>query len=498
MYFKKLTSIMKKLIVLFIVIMAVSAQAESKKLKARLWHTTFWSPVDGPYVETYLAFDAASLEYKKIGERQYQGSLEITMIFRQNDSIRDYAKYELKSPVVEDTSNIQLEFIDQQRFLLQNGQYEFLLSIADQNSENEPFAYEELIDISYPDDQVNVSGIELVDSYEPVEESHSVLSKSGYKLIPYVSNFYPAGRDNLMFYTEVYNTDKVLGENEKIVLKYFIESFETGKVLSKFQKFKPKQTNLVIPTLSEFDLRNLPSGNYKLGVEVRDRNNELVTSNKLFFQRSNPNMRFDLNDIAAVNITNSFVEDLTSRDTLQEYIQMIRPIATQVEKQFIDNQSKEADLETLQQFFLNFWQTRDEIKPREAWLKYLDEVEKVNKVYSTQIMPGYTTDRGRVYLQYGPPNIITESYNEPSAYPYEIWHYYQLGNSQRDKKFVFYTYNLVTNDFVLLHSNAIGELSNYRWQAELHRRDFDPQSPDDMRPPDAWGNQANEYYINPR
>jgi len=50
------------------------------------------------------------------------------------------------------------------------------------------------------------------------------------------------------------------------------------------------------------------------------------------------------------------------------------------------------------------------------------------------------TDRGRVYLKYGPPNIISRKLYEPSSYPYEIWHYYVLGDNQRNKNSFFITH----------------------------------------------------------
>jgi hypothetical protein len=122
----------------------------------------------------------------------------------------------------------------------------------------------------------------------------------------------------------------------------------------------------------------------------------------------------------------------------------------------------------------------------------------VDHLYSTPNSRGYETDRGRVFLKYGPPNIVSESYNEPAAYPYEIWQYYTLGESQRNKKFVFYTIDIVTNDFQLVHSDAIGETSNYRWQVEIHKRTFDPYNLDRDRYPDAWGSDVNRYWENPR
>ncbi len=54
----------------------------------------------------------------------------------------------------------------------------------------------------------------------------------------------------------------------------------------------------------------------------------------------------------------------------------------------------------------------------------------------------------------------------------EIWQYYNLPDGQRNKKFVFYTIDIVTNDFQLVHSDAIGETSNYRWQVEIYKRTY--------------------------
>jgi GWxTD domain-containing protein len=158
----------------------------------------------------------------------------------------------------------------------------------------------------------------------------------------------------------------------------------------------------------------------------------------------------------------------------------------------------DADENTLRQYFLNFWLNRDYITPEAAWNHYQQQVEKVNAIYSTPNRRGYETDRGRVFLKYGPPNIVSESYNEPAAYPYEIWQYYTLGDGQRNKKFVFYTPDIVTNDFQLLHSDAIGEPANFRWQVEIHKRTFDPYSIDDDLYPDAWGSNVNKYWENPR
>jgi GWxTD domain-containing protein len=254
----------------------------------------------------------------------------------------------------------------------------------------------------------------------------------------------------------------------------------------------------IIPILKEYDISTLPSGNYKLHIEARDKDNNLITDAQLFFQRSNPDISFSLDNLAAVSISNTFADRITSPDTLDEFIRCLAPRATELEKSFIYKQLESAEMETKQQFLYNFWATRNPTNPEGEWMKYYELVISVNAAYKTQIHKGYETDRGRVYLQYGPPNIISESYNEPSSYPYEIWQYYELAGGQRNKRFVFYTTDLITNNFQLLHSDAIGEIYNYKWKVFLNNRWFDPFNVDQQDVPEIWGGKVDDYYRNPR
>jgi GWxTD domain-containing protein len=151
----------------------------------------------------------------------------------------------------------------------------------------------------------------------------------------------------------------------------------------------------------------------------------------------------------------------------------------------------------MQRFFYSFWEKRDQANPSQAWNNYKQEVEKVNKSYGTLIERGYETDRGRVYLQYGPPNNINKQDREPSNYPYEIWHYYVLGN-QSNRKFVFYNPDLVTNDYTLIHSDANGEIYDQRWQMKLQKRSNQSRDLDKEKSPDHFGGRSDEIYTLPR
>jgi GWxTD domain-containing protein len=470
---------------------------EAKNIRAYMNYTIFKSPTDGPYIETYLAVSGESVVFKQNEKGLYQSVIEVTLVFKQNEKIVDFDKYELFSPEITDTNNIDFNFLDMQRYFIPEGTYDFDITVADKNAGKKPFNAVQPVTIGFEKEKICFSGIQLIESFTK-SAGQSIVTKGGYDIIPMVHNFYSESLSKIIFYTEIYNSDMMLGAGQKFLIACMLKSFETGNTLSDYTVYKRIDTKEVCPFLFEYDISSLPSGNYTLLIEARDKENKTLATGELFFQRSNPKIQYRIEDLAAVDITHTFADQITNEDTLTEFISSLHPICTELERYFIDRQMKTADLKTKQQFFYNFWQGRDFYNPQQAWIKYNDMVHVVNAVYSTQIQKGYDTDRGRVYLKYGPPNIITESYNEPSSYPYEIWQYYELGQGQRNRKFVFYTYELITKDFKLLHSDAIGEISNYKWKIFLNNRWYDPYNVDATEPPPIWGGKADDYFRNPR
>jgi GWxTD domain-containing protein len=441
--------------------------------------------------------DGNSVQFVLNENNKYQAAIQVLLLFKKGEEIANYDKYELLSPEYDDTLDVNYSFKYQQRYKLQNGTYEFEIQIWDSHSQSAPYISVQPLVIDFPENEIIISGIQLVESYEKTN-TPGVFTKNGYDLIPYISNFFPSDKNKLTFYAEVYNSDKTIGKDEKYLLTYFIEQFENNKRLDSYISYRKDvaaETNVIF---SEFDITNLKSGNYFLAIELKDRENKLIATNRIFFQRSNPRLQIQPEDISNLDVNNTFASKINNKDTLSEYIRCLAPIANVQEKNYMMAHLSKSDLETLQKFFYTFWLERNQLEPERAWINYLNEVHKVNIAYSTSIDKGYESDRGRVYLQYGPPNAISESYNEPSAYPYEMWHYYVIPNGQRNKRFVFYTKDIVTNDFTLLHSDVSGELSNYRWQLILNQRVDPGANIQQTETQDAWGDNSKKYFDLPR
>jgi len=174
-----------------------------------------------------------------------------------------------------------------------------------------------------------------------------------------------------------------------------------------------------------------------------------------------------LSDISLIDISESFATKYKSNE-LKDHIACIAPISTANEIKYAENVLHQRDTLIKAKYFHNFWQNRDPSNPAKAWEAYHKQVVKVNKSYSTLLYKGYETDRGRIYLQYGSPN---DKELFEGGRPYEIWQYYKVKN-QRNVKFVFYQVNIGSDDFELIHSNAIGEITNNNWESLVEVSDI--------------------------
>src|ERR1035437_2879173 len=461
---------MKKFVFLFCLLFIVAMNSTTgANVTAYLTYATFNSPSKAPFLETYLTVIGNSLKFVKNSTGKYQGAVDIAICISQNGEIKNAQKYTLNSPEITDTTKGFPNFIDQQRFTLANGSYSMELSISDKNVKTEkPFITTVPITINFLDDRIMISDIQMLESYTKSSVPNS-LSKSGYDLLPYVSNYYPENINKIKFYAEIYNSKKILGVEQKIIVNYSLESFESKTKLNDYSAFSKQTTNDVNILLTELNIESLPSGNYNLVIEIRDKDNKIQAEQKCFIQRKNKQLAFNFSDLQSINVSNTFVREYKSAETLAEYIRCLRPISSSSEIQFAENQLKGKNLELMQQYFYNFWQSRNSNTPQLLWLDYYKEVMKTNKEFSCTNIKGYNSDRGRVYLQYGAPTIRTVYDNDIATYPYEIWQYDVLidktqihsnpNNRQANRKFVFFNYNLISCS-ELIHSDAKGEIFN--------------------------------------
>lgn len=440
--------------------------AWSAELEAWFDYKVFIDPNDGPYVETHLNFTAQTVSYAAISGEIIQAKVRATVIIKQDDRIADFRKIDIDGPEV--TASTMVDFMDVQRFSLPAGKYSFEIELEDlNNSQGTIQHFNQDFEIKDPGTSLHISDITFVKAFAKAE-TQTDLTRSGYDILPYVNNYFPSSFDALIVYAEIYNTDHLFGEGEKFALTTSIKT-KDGTVAGDQQKIKREKSARVIPILQTFDISSLRTDEYFVVIEVRDRDNTLLRTQAIEFFRNKYVEDPSAAELARIDVTRTFAADYMDREVLMEHVNSLHPIASNLERSTIEHQLPSADLILLQQYMYHFWARRDSENPQAAWEAYLLEVQKVEEAFGARLKRGWQTDRGRVYLQYGPPNTRVMRHNANDVWPYEIWHFYDLG-TQHDRRFLFYDHTLVNEDFTLLHSDVQGEVQNHEWKLIMRGR----------------------------
>jgi GWxTD domain-containing protein len=456
-----------KFFLITIIFLSSIFSIEAQTPRAYLNYSKFYEQGSLPYIETQMTLIGKSLKFVENKNKKFEANIEITMLFKQNDSIKYINKYNLLSPEINDTLKGFPNFIDLQRVSIKNGTYQFQLTLKDLNNPQNPQTLDDVLIFNFDENTFSFSDVEFIENYKPTT-NQNILSKNGYDITPYVSDYFPENIDNFTFYCELYNLDKLSSLNEEILLNYYLENSIDDKIAENFTVFKKIKAIPFYVLLSEFNIEKLPSGQYNLVIEIKNKENKIIQSTKTKFIRSNAEYdekEFDyLKKYNDINFTDSYA----NIDTICKLLPTLMPIATGFENIFIENQLKLMELEPMKNFFYNFWFKRNANSPYEAWKEYYKRVLAVNQQYSFMNKKGYETDRGIVYLKYGAPNNIIEEKYEETLYPYEVWTYNEI-KGKTNRKFIFYNPRMINNDLFLLHSTMDGELFNKNWKQVLMR-----------------------------
>lgn len=433
--------------------------------------------------EYYLSFPANTLKHRKNSEGKLVSEVKVIAgMIRQSDTVFIDSYRLTNSPNSEEGLEKE-EYLTQHRIILPLGEYSFFLYASDLASD-EPsnLSVDFPVKIGFESSMIQMSDIQNLKSYKTVKKQAPNV-KNNIEMISRNSNFFAKADDRYIFYLEVYNSDKILGNEATYLLEARIADARTGKRIDKTGIFKKLSASSVNPILAEIDLSEVPSGDYNLVLEIKDRSNKSLYSKQKYFQRFHPDLivenevdeavKIDSNDYDPCNIAESI-----NMQNLDFLLDALMPMAKQNERAFAEAVVNSGDEKQKINFLCYFFQKR-ETKDKDArilFLEYKDRLEIVEKKYRTQPMPGYQTDRGRVYIQYGKPNRIDDEFSDMtrsatnnSIIPYEIWLYYSVTEPQPQSnvQFVFAQTNRANYNYRIVHSTAIGEINNPNWKQEI-------------------------------
>jgi len=226
---------------------------------------------------------------------------------------------------------------------------------------------------------------------------------------------------------------------------------ETGSFL--FLRKKDGRIEYLLPPLKDTNITVLFTFKNKsktdIEVAARDENNTFYKLSKSF-DRGLHNVLFDLNikkiEEDKLRFTVKFKTDRKSVRLEKEiYIKPIDIFVVYKWKDILNALNiifPRSDLEVLykakpeerKKVWNKFWKRYDPdpVTPyNELEIEFLERFQYVMKNFSGPLK-GYRTDRGRIYIKYGPPDYIEDHPYEWGTYPYQIWYYANLG-----KRFLF-------------------------------------------------------------
>lgn len=439
-----------------------------KALDAAITYATFKN-MPKSYVEVYTFIAGASLEPKQVDSINMVGVVEMLLVFKQNDSIVQAAKYRLTSTPSVDVQNLQ----DLRRFELPDGTYTLEVTMRDANSEKPEQTFRTQFVLLFGNrETLQQSDLVLLTQVTPDSNTHNPFVKNGYFMLPAPANYLDRHASTLFFYYELYNTDVALQGDFLVsysIEKKYVENEKPFAVGHK--RYKRSETAILLAGL---DITKLESGFYKLAITVRNHLNEVITDKSIDFQRSNPFIVVSVDTVkvaplADENLENQFVGQL-SREELDYGLAAIAIHLKGDQFRDVNTVLKEDSIIAKRRILFNYFVKRNPNMPEYAYDQYMLLVRKIDEYYKNGFGRGFQTDRGIIYLRYGQPNDIVSVEDEMSAPPYEIWVYNKIETTgQANVKFLFYNPHLVANGHQLLHSNCRGERQNPNWKGELYK-----------------------------
>lgn len=452
-------------------------------LDAGVSYAVFATP-DKPYIEINIEIAAASVTFKRADSTHLQASVETLILIKQGENVVNYEKYLLNSPLLE----LPIALLDVKRMSLPNGEYTLEITFQDVHDAENKDAFKTALKVEIGN-TIHLSEVQLLRSFRP-DNSDNPFTKNGYFLEPLPFHFYDRGATLLAFYAEIYHSNQNVADANYLV-RYFIEQEKGNGVKNLIsignQRKKPSAIDAV---LVQMDINKLESGNYTLTVELRNAANELLASRSLSFQRSNPFLDVSEDELTDEVVSRQFVQQL-SEDSLRYSLRAISALAVGTESEMLKNILQSGDLKSMRFYLFRHFMREDPNNPEFAYKKFMAVAAAVDARFRSGFRYGFETDRGRAFIRFGRPDDLLHVEDDPGASPYEIWFYYKFPKTQQNNvKFLFYNPSLAGEDFILLHSNARGEVNNPRWERVLYSRN-PTEYVDGDNYHDATGTQRN-------
>ena len=432
-------------------------------------HATFRANDSLAYVEIFASVQRSHLKYEQLG-----------------DSLR--ASFEVKLDVLQDTAVVLSDtlvatdlihkteppskgqfFAHVFRFIMKPGTYALRAVLVQGGDVTRDVATDTVRVITFAVDRPVMSDIELGCQMEFTDQI-SPFVKNGVKVIPNPTRFYGTDLPLFYYYAEAYGLSFDSAKVDSYDVTRRLLHAENGEPARPETKKTYRTTGASAVIADGFPISTLRTGTYLLELEVRSHASGLKAMSRKKFWTYRPD---DFAGGRTVEPSEEYQARLLEADpdvldlmNADSALHLMKYVLTKDQSKRIERLNAEGKSE----FLHSYWQQR-ELEDPGAANRYFARVAEANRRWDYLYRPGWKTDRGRVFILNGEPDLIDRNYAGAQLPDHELWQYDRL---EGGVIFVFMD-QAGFGDLDLVHSTKRGEVSNPDWNETSPRTGATPR-----------------------
>jgi len=220
----------------------------------------------------------------------------------------------------------------------------------------------------------------------------------------------------------------------------------------------------------QLDLNGLPPGRYTMAASLQIGGQTVERSAVFTMAGLDETLAKDVARREATKGTDEGYFEAMDEKALN---QAKEPLSLIAESGELARYSKELSLRGKRRFMIEFWQKRDQTPntpDNEIRQRFYEAVAYADRTYGEKgraAVPGWKTDRGRIYVRNGAPEELLQRPQAGRSPPYEVWRF----RSGKDRYYIFVDRANGLGNFQLVYSNDLKEPGQPNWQELLHKQE---------------------------
>jgi GWxTD domain-containing protein len=422
---------------------AASAQSGSGTLSVAA--TRFYRAAVGTTVEAFCRVPFALLERVQGGANAF-GAYRVTIVVRDSSGLALTEQSWSQRVPAQMLTVPGASSVEQFRFAVPGGHYTMEVAVTDSASGR---VVRSAVAVEGFPTPPPVSDLLLTSAIRPAVEAGGEFSRGGFLITAQTEPVLTPTESRLFYYLELYP-----GKAVDAAIRARVRAPDGRAVIAS----APESVSVSAAGVaaSGLNLAGLPPGPYRLELEVGFPDTAVT--------RSAPFVMAGFETQAAIAAAVGQSRDVFGGLTESQLDTLYRPLVYLMEgneRGVYEGLSVEGKRNYLRQF----WERRDP-SPGTPGNEFQDQfyrlIARANQEYregGAGEVPGWRTDRGRIYVKYGAPDEVLRRPQSGSTKPYEVWKF----THGRLRKFVFYDETGVGN-YVLLWTDERREPSRSNWE----------------------------------